>query len=862
MSKTDNYTIGIFDVFISYYETEQTKNYAEIVQKILLSEFGLKAFAAHHKRNTYSHKFNNLMEAVIKNCKFFLFLNTKDALTRKRIWVEFKTAYPTGDTRKPPQLIILRFDSPDVSYSSEEFKKETNIDLDRIDFNQASFKNESQLIDVIKNVFNNAKYSPLLNKTKSKLLEDYLIHCISVFNKENRLDRKSLNEIFIENKTLLVDIDKWNSTEEEIAAHDYEEWDIKKFLSSNERYVLIGSAFGVGKTSYAYKITTDLAEMYMCKKNEWIPIYVPLQNRLKNIDDYGNNFETILSYITNKESKILFIFDALDEYGNVDEILELYNGQITDKINNYPNCKFLLTSRLNAGLPGAFNLNKYVRLFSFSEEQVNKFYEKYKIPLHYSDLLEAGLSIEESCKPLFCRMVALIYNEKKTIRLDPSLGSNRTLLYHQVIHNIVLGKGQEASIQYDYKKHSTNEKRVLRKISELKYILGDSLTVTRTLSCIKNILPEINVEFIAIFDKLISSYFYVKGTKDYEQRIDFIHKSFIEYLLAEFYLECCLNHQISKINMSALSLETVVFLEGLLSLFKSENNNICSSLIESFGIAYQTNQDVKDELLQLAESCFNDEKILIPEDNGDYPQLEKFLSYTNLQNHRLIGILILNKLGNNYKINNKKFFRLVRSMNNSILGNIITIENLDLSYSEIEQGFGNYNLSGANLSHSIFHGDFFGTQFIGADLSYSKIKPGTRFISVDFSGANLSNIWVDYPSEHSPFLVHFIDCDFSKCKMTNAVLEETSFRLSRFHTTDISGTKLRYADISLTNMSGIILDEKTDTSSINLLSKGYEFEWERIRNNKEMIRTILDDIDPHFDRKMKEKILSDNPEYS
>jgi uncharacterized protein YjbI with pentapeptide repeats len=143
------------------------------------------------------------------------------------------------------------------------------------------------------------------------------------------------------------------------------------------------------------------------------------------------------------------------------------------------------------------------------------------------------------------------------------------------------------------------------------------------------------------------------------------------------------------------------------------------------------------------------------------------------------------------------------------------------------------------------------------------IKRDTRFISVDFSSANLSNITADYSSEYSPFMAHFIDCNFSNCKMTNADLKETSFRLSNFRDTDISGANQHYADISLTKMFDINLDEKTDTSDINLLSKGCEFEWEGIRNNKELIRIILVDFDPGtFDRKMKDKILKDNPYYS
>lgn len=91
---------------------------------------------------------------------------------------------------------------------------------------------------------------------------------------------------------------------------------------------------------------------------------------------------------------------------------------------------------------------------------------------------------------------------------------------------------------------------------------------------------------------------------------------------------------------------------------------------------------------------------------------------------------------------------------------------------------------------------------------------------------------------------------------------KTSVALSKFYKTDFSGASLHYADISLTNMNGIILDNNTNTKSINLLSKGYYFEWEEVRNNKELIDVIMNQFDKNnFDPKMKKKIFEDNPDY-
>lgn len=90
---------------------------------------------------------------------------------------------------------------------------------------------------------------------------------------------------------------------------------------------------------------------------------------------------TIMSYIPNNKSKILFIFDGVDEYGDNEKITSLYDDVIKPKIKDFVNCKFLLTTRLKAGLPQLFYATKYVRLLSFSPEQVDKFMRKYGIPL-------------------------------------------------------------------------------------------------------------------------------------------------------------------------------------------------------------------------------------------------------------------------------------------------------------------------------------------------------------------------------------------------------------------------------------------------------------------------------------------------
>lgn len=68
--------------------------------------------------------------------------------------------------------------------------------------------------------------------------------------------------------------------------------------------------------------------------------------------------------------------------------------------------------------------------------------------------------------------------------------------------------------------------------------------------------------------------------------------------------------------------------------------------------------------------------------------------------------------------------------------------------------------------------------------------------------------------------------------------------------------------MSLTNITDVTVNDDTKYQRYQLLSKGYYFEWEDVRQNKELIKAILNDTDAqNLDSKMREKILHDNPDY-
>jgi hypothetical protein len=129
-----------FDAFVSYFE-QTGKDYAETIRKNLRT-YGINAFVAHIEKSRYVGNFQQKINNVIANCKYFILLINIDTLERDQVIRECKTAYPNGLTENP-KFVIFREDLEDVERSSERFLVETGIDLSKE--NQQDFRNDSQL---------------------------------------------------------------------------------------------------------------------------------------------------------------------------------------------------------------------------------------------------------------------------------------------------------------------------------------------------------------------------------------------------------------------------------------------------------------------------------------------------------------------------------------------------------------------------------------------------------------------------------------------------------------------------------------------------------------------------------------------
>jgi hypothetical protein len=270
-----------FHAFICY-NGSNAKPYAEIVNSIL-SLIGMEVFVAHLKRNTYSEYFDRVRQTVIDSCKYFIFINTYDALNREQIVKEFKMAYPNGLTEMP-KPIVIRYSATDVQYSNPEFERATGFSLN--DFNQASFTNYSEFVKVVIALFDkqfDQAFKPRLKCLKPKLFD---------------------NE-----KTIFC------GREQELS-------ELIELLSSEKQSITLVGEGGIGKSALAFKA------IHRCENKFDCIIQVPLDSRITyskflTIIGRGLGIENELATIEDEKTRAQVISDLMSR---IDRGLIFYDG--------------------------------------------------------------------------------------------------------------------------------------------------------------------------------------------------------------------------------------------------------------------------------------------------------------------------------------------------------------------------------------------------------------------------------------------------------------------------------------------------------------------------------------------------------
>ena len=197
-----------------------------------------------------------------------------------------------------------------------------------------------------------------------------------------------------------------------------------------------------------------------------------------------------------------------------------------------------------------------------------------------------------------------------------SINLKRTIIYQEFIHSIV--RGRLLSERDELERFYSKEKRILRIIAFLKTIYSEELTkdlLQNELEIYGEKYDEKIVE--EILDPIIMSYFSLKRKDSYDttETIDFLHSSFREFLMSEFYIENMIIEKINRIDSFIPSQETMLFFDGLLDIInnkdglyqkyqirfiKSCNNNIQNVL---------KNSNLKKKLIENAEIYYKKETI-------------------------------------------------------------------------------------------------------------------------------------------------------------------------------------------------------------------------------------------------------------
>jgi hypothetical protein len=146
--------------------------------------------------------------------------------------------------------------------------------------------------------------------------------------------------------------------------------------------------------------------------------------------------------------------------------------------------KFIITTRLESDYPEDLHItdSKYVRLFSFSQNETEEFFSKYLLNTDYTDIIRI-LGNDVLSTPLFCWIAAFAFKENLQLLLDSeNNGDNKynseitkTDLYLHFIHSLIKGRrhnideGRKTIEKYNF------EKSALRRIAALK-VLKSNLT--------------------------------------------------------------------------------------------------------------------------------------------------------------------------------------------------------------------------------------------------------------------------------------------------------------------------------------------------------------------------------------------------
>jgi hypothetical protein len=127
--------------------------------------------------------------------------------------------------------------------------------------------------------------------------------------------------------------------------------------------------------------------------------------------------KVIAPYEEPAKKKTLVVLDGLDEYN---DSLDSFMTRLEQFHASYPNCKIMITTRFVPSIldQTRIDLNEYIRLLLFTEDQVNDFFKKYNSTLTYNYVSDLRVKKEEITKPLFTWLLSILFAAQK-LEINP-----------------------------------------------------------------------------------------------------------------------------------------------------------------------------------------------------------------------------------------------------------------------------------------------------------------------------------------------------------------------------------------------------------------------------------------------------------
>jgi len=298
--------------------------------------------------------------------------------------------------------------------------------------------------------------------------------------------------------------------------------------------------------------------------------YLPLYFRLSDIGTTPSKIKKTIKDVTTMYEKTLIVLDGLDEISREkrDSILNFVDNYLLE----HRNTKIIVASRFGIYskdvreakefLFDKLGIRKYYQLMPLTEELAENMLEKLG-GLSLNEVKSLGISEEEYTKPIY---LYLLWVLKKAGRLEKLRGYGKSGIYLALTNLVSRYKAKCVEDEETKKELKENEELKARNVLIHIAVLR---TMFESEELSKGKIEELLSDDIRKYPdgtKIETDFLITTYLRD-PDNLTFIHKSFQEYLSAEFLLTSFLSGRYENLYTFPLTQEILEFLRGLAKMF-------------------------------------------------------------------------------------------------------------------------------------------------------------------------------------------------------------------------------------------------------------------------------------------------------